>query len=74
VVSRTTAPRYHQLIRAFERRTDVPLLLNTSFNDSEPIVCTPEDAINTFLKTRIDHLVLGEVMVSRAPGAAPPPA
>ena len=45
--------RYHEVISAFFKRTGVPIVLNTSFNDSEPIVCAPEDAIHTFLKTRI---------------------
>ena len=72
VVDRRTAPRYHRLLQEFERRTDVPVLLNTSFNDSEPIVCTPNDAVETFLKTRIDHVVLGDFMVSRTAAAAQP--
>jgi carbamoyltransferase len=58
-------PLYHELISQFERRTGVPVLLNTSFNDSEPIVCTPQDAIKTFLKTEIDYLALGSYLVSR---------
>ncbi|MEM7444338.1 MAG: carbamoyltransferase C-terminal domain-containing protein [Pseudomonadota bacterium] len=57
--------RYHALLTAFEQRTGVPMLLNTSFNDSEPIVCTPADAIATFCKTEIDALVLGDHLVER---------
>jgi carbamoyltransferase len=56
----------YDLISAFNRRTDIPVLLNTSFNDAgEPIVCTPADAIRTFLKTGLDLLVLGEFIVRR---------
>ena len=58
-------PRYHRLISAFERLTGVPILLNTSFNESEPIVMSPADALETFAKTRIDLLVLGNYLVRR---------
>lgn len=58
-------PEYHRLISKFEALTGVPLLLNTSFNDSEPIVCTPQDAINTFMKTDIDYLAIGNYLVSK---------
>jgi carbamoyltransferase len=58
-------PRFHRLIAEFERLTGVPMLLNTSFNESEPIVMSPEDALETFAKTRIDLLVLGNYMVRR---------
>jgi carbamoyltransferase len=57
--------KYYQLIEEFEKITGVPIVLNTSFNDQEPIVCTPEDAVKTFLKTRIDYLVIGNFIVSR---------
>lgn len=63
VVRRETNPRYHKVIEAFRAITGVPVVLNTSFNDQEPIVCTPEDAINTFLKTEIDALALGDRLV-----------
>jgi carbamoyltransferase len=56
-------PRYHRLISEFERLTGVPMLLNTSFNESEPIVMSPEHALETFTKTRIDWLVLGNYVV-----------
>jgi len=62
-VSREANPRYHQLIEDFYKLTGVPLVLNTSFNEDEPIVCTPRDAINCFLKTRIDVLYLGNQRV-----------
>jgi carbamoyltransferase len=58
-------PRYHRLITEFERRTGVPVVLNTSFNENEPIVMSPHDAIDTFLKTRMDVLVLGNHVVAR---------
>lgn len=65
-VRRETNPRYHAVISEFAQLTGVPLVLNTSFNDSEPIVCSPEDAIHTFLKTRIDYLAIGDFLVSKA--------
>jgi carbamoyltransferase len=66
-VSRRTNPRYWRLIEAFARRTGVPLLLNTSFNENEPIVNRPEEAIDCFLRTRMDRLVLGDVVLTREP-------
>ena len=66
-VSKDLNPKFHELISRFYEITGVPMLLNTSFNDSEPIVCTPQDALNTFNKTRIDVLVLGNYMVRRNP-------
>ena len=66
-VHRADNPEYHRLISEFEALTGVPLLLNTSFNDSEPIVCTPQDAINTFRKTGIDYLALGDFLVYKTP-------
>ena len=64
-VSRDANPRFHRLLRAFEARTGVPMLLNTSFNDQEPIVCTPEDALDTFVRSGIDFLALGDHLVDR---------
>ena len=64
-VSRETNPRYYQLIRDFEKLTNVPVVLNTSFNEDEPIVCTPEEAVNCFQRTRMDVLFLGNYMVQR---------
>jgi carbamoyltransferase len=58
-------PRYHGLIEAFRRLTGVPMVLNTSFNENEPVVCSPEEAIDCFLRTRMDMLVLGRLVVSR---------
>jgi carbamoyltransferase len=60
-VGRDQNPRYHSLIAAFGERTGVPLLLNTSFNENEPICCTPDQAVSTFLRTRMDVLVLGSL-------------
>ncbi len=64
-VEKKINPKYYQLIEQFEALTGVPVVLNTSFNDQEPIVCSPTDAVNTFLKTRIDYLVMGDFIVSR---------
>ncbi len=58
-------PRYYRLIRAFERETGVPLVLNTSFNENEPVVCRPEEAMDCFLRTKMDVLVLGDLFVER---------
>jgi len=65
-VSRRVNERYYMLISEFYRLTGVPVVLNTSFNENEPIVCTPEDAIHCFLKTRMDVLVMGNCVVRRA--------
>jgi carbamoyltransferase len=59
-------PRYHRLISEFARLTDVPVVLNTSFNENEPIVMSPEQAVETFVKTRMDGLVLGNLVISRS--------
>jgi carbamoyltransferase len=64
-VSRSNNPRYHQLISDFDRLTGVPVVLNTSFNEDEPIVCTPEEALNCFQRTRMDVLFLGNYMLWR---------
>ncbi|HVI48063.1 MAG TPA: carbamoyltransferase C-terminal domain-containing protein, partial [Chitinophaga sp.] len=64
-VQAATNPKYHQLITEFKKITGVPVLLNTSFNDREPIVCTPEDAVRTFLKTKIDYLAIGNFLLKK---------
>lgn len=69
LVEKDVNPRYWSLIKAFEERTGIPVLLNTSFNVQEPIVCTPEDAVNTFLATEVDYLVMENQLVAR-PGAS----
>jgi carbamoyltransferase len=53
------------LISAFRDLTSVPVVLNTSFNDNEPIVCRPEEAIECFQRTQMDALVLGEFLITR---------
>lgn len=58
-------PKYYQLIKAFYRKTGVPILLNTSFNENEPVVCSPEEAIDCFVRTKMDILVLGEWILKR---------
>jgi carbamoyltransferase len=58
-VERSQNPRYYDLICAFERQTGTPVVLNTSFNENEPIVCTPQEAIDCFTRTNMDTLVLG---------------
>lgn len=58
-VSAQSDPLFHRLLGEFERLTGVPLVLNTSFNDSEPIVCTPEDALETYRRSGLDVLFLG---------------
>lgn len=68
-VDRDSNPQFRRLLEAFARRTGVPVLLNTSFNVQEPIVCTPEDAIRCFLRTEVEWLVLGNHLVSRPPSA-----
>jgi carbamoyltransferase len=59
------SPRYYQLISAFHRKTGVPILLNTSFNENEPIVNSPEHALECFLRTNMDMLVLENFVISR---------
>lgn len=64
-VSREANPRYWKLIKAFEEITGVPVVLNTSFNDNEPIVCRPEEALDCFKRTQMDALVLGDFLITR---------
>jgi len=65
-VYKETNPRYYHLITVFERLTGVPIVLNTSFNENEPVVCRPEEALDCFLRTKMDVLVLGNYFISRA--------
>lgn len=60
-----TNPRYHRLISTFGQMTGVPIVLNTSFNENEPVVCKPEEALDCFLRTKMDVLVLGSWIVRR---------
>ncbi|MFC1548370.1 carbamoyltransferase [Candidatus Omnitrophota bacterium] len=64
-VSRETNPLYWKLIDRFRELTGVPILLNTSFNENEPIICRPEEAIDCFLRTKMDILVLGSYIIER---------
>jgi carbamoyltransferase len=63
-VRRESNPRFHELLSCFHQRTGVPLVVNTSFNDSEPIVCTPADTIVTFRKSGIDTLFMDNVCLT----------
>ena len=69
-VSQRSNPRYWKLIKAFERVSGVPMLLNTSFNENEPIVLRPEEALDCFLRTHMDVIVMGQHVLERAPVAA----
>jgi len=60
-----TNPRYHKLISVFAELTGVPIVLNTSFNENEPVVCKPEEALDCFLRTKMDVLVLGNWFIQR---------
>jgi len=64
-VDRAANPRYYALIEAFAQRTGVPMVLNTSFNENEPVVCRPEQALDCFLRTKMDVLVMGDYVVRR---------
>lgn len=64
-VHRDSNPLYHQLIAAFRDLTGVPIILNTSFNENEPVVCRPQEALDCFLRTKMDVLVLGTWLIRR---------
>jgi carbamoyltransferase len=64
-VHRETNPRYYRLIEAFRDISGVPIVLNTSFNENEPVVCRPEEALACFLRTKMDVLVLGNFYIAR---------
>jgi carbamoyltransferase len=64
-VYHSTNPRYASLIEAFRKITGVPMVLNTSFNENEPVVCKPDEALDCFLRTKMDILVLGNWFVER---------
>lgn len=65
-VNRADNPRYWNLLDRFEKKTGVPVLLNTSFNLQEPIVCTPEQALATFVRSGVDALVIGNYFIDRS--------
>ncbi|HBD94702.1 MAG TPA: hypothetical protein DC057_11080 [Spirochaetia bacterium] len=59
-------PKYYDLVKSYKKKTKIPIIINTSFNvKGEPIVCTPKDAINCFLTTDIDYLVIDNYMVKK---------
>ena len=64
-------PRYYRLIKAFEALAGVPAVLNTSFNENEPVVCTPREALDCFLRTRMDVLVLNTTVIERSETRSP---
>lgn len=64
-VHQDTNPRYHRLIESYRQLTGVPMVLNTSFNENEPVVCTPQEALDCFLRTKMDVLVLNDWMIVR---------
>ncbi len=66
-VSKRSNPRYWAVIDEFGRQTGIPVVLNTSFNENEPIVCSPEEAVNCYRKTKIDILVLGGYFLQKEP-------
>ncbi len=72
-VRKSAQPVLHRLLTLFAAKTGVPLVLNTSFNDTEPIVCSPEDALETFFATRLDVLYLGDLRVDRPRDRSIPP-
>jgi len=65
-VDQNTNPRYYRLIEAFKALTGVPMVLNTSFNENEPVVCQPSEALDCFLRTKMDVLVIGFWLLNRA--------
>jgi carbamoyltransferase len=70
-INRAQHPLYYDLLKAFKRRTGVPVLVNTSFNvRSEPIVCTPRDAVSAFYASPLDALVIGSFLVDKHGGRA----
>lgn len=64
-ISRADNPRYYDLIEAYRKKTGTPIIVNTSFNVREPIVCSPEDAVRCFLGTQVDYLVIGRYLVKK---------
>jgi carbamoyltransferase len=65
-VSPDDNPLYYDLIKAFQRKAGIPVVLNTSFNENEPIVCTPEEAIDCFSRTRMDALAIGPFLALKS--------
>jgi len=65
-VARDENPLYYDLIQAFERKTGIPVILNTSFNENEPIVCKPSEAIDCFQRTRMDVIAIGPFLALKS--------
>ncbi|HEX3819893.1 MAG TPA: carbamoyltransferase C-terminal domain-containing protein [Candidatus Sulfotelmatobacter sp.] len=72
-VAREENPLYYDLISAFHRKTGIAVILNTSFNENEPIVCTPKEAIDCFKRTRMDVLAIGSFVVAKADAVSKKP-
>jgi len=70
-VDKNVSPRYYRLIETFCQKTGVPILLNTSFNENEPIVNSPQEALDCFLRTSMDMLVMENIVVERPPSPTP---
>jgi carbamoyltransferase len=70
-VDREHAPLYWKLINTFGEQTGVPVVLNTSFNENEPIVETPAQALDCFLRTKMDAIVLNNTLIRRVPATRP---
>ena len=64
-VNKEISPRYHRLISEFQKKSGVPILLNTSFNEDEPIVNNPKEALDCFLRTKMDMLVMENIIIER---------
>ena len=64
-VDASVSPRYYALIEQFRKKTGIPVLLNTSFNENEPIVNSPAEALDCFLRTQMDMLVMENIIVER---------
>ena len=71
-VCKRTNPMYYRLIEKFQDITGVPMVLNTSFNENEPVVCKPEQALDCFLRTKMDVLVLGDYFFVHSLYGTPP--
>ena len=64
-VCERTNPIYYRLIKEFRHLTGIPMILNTSFNENEPVVCEPKEALDCFLRTKMDLLVMGDIVIER---------
>jgi carbamoyltransferase len=62
-VTQSQNPRYYRLIKAFEAVSGIPMVLNTSFNENEPVVCLPEEALDCFLRTNMDIVAIGNWVI-----------